>query len=64
MKRQHQFHSVLAAKYFKIAGILKSRMGSKPDADQIKAYNDYYGIGVEHERIARLFPECNEFAPS
>jgi len=39
-------------------------MGSKPDVDQIKAHDDYYNIGVEHERIARLFPECNEFAPS
>lgn len=61
MKRQHQFHSVLASKYAKIARTIKAKFGSKPDPELVKAHQDFLDIADQHSRIARLFPECNEF---
>lgn len=62
MKRQHQFHSVLARKYFKIARTIKARiMANKPDPELVKAHQELLDIAESHSRIAFLFPECNEF---
>ena len=63
MKRQHQFHMTLAAKYFSIARTISRKMGGKPDPELIKAHQEFLDIGEQHRRIAILFPECNEFAP-
>lgn len=64
MPRQFQYHSVLARKYYKMAAVLKARMGVKPDADQIKAHQDFLDLGEQHQRIAFLFPQCDQFLPA
>lgn len=63
MQRQHQFHSVLARKYFRFAFLIERKINAnkKPDPELVKAYNNYMDIGHQHARTAHLFPECNEF---